>query len=356
MKKLLGAVLVFLPFILLIVGVNYYADPANILQQGYEEKVAEILVSGQNASNIRNMDDRALIREYAETTNLQIDTLLLGSSHSMQITKEITKDPNTFGAGVTGSDLRDCISIWRLMLKNGQNPKRVVLTIDPWMLAEGCLDKRAMTDGYFEFCKEHGTKPLASSKNWQAGLEKIGQAFSLSYFQSSVDYLKKGLHKTREPIATQEFYTQTDMRRADGSYGYSAEIRNVTPENMYDRVKNYILFKPELMTRFDGISPVLTQQLELFLQEMQQAGVEVSLFLSPFNNAYYDHIKQQTDNYQQMLAVEPLVREMAKKMGIRVIGSYDPYACGLTQMDFYDGLHCSSEAVQRFWDLNLEES
>ena len=355
MKKLLCGALVFLPFVLFIVGINYYADPANILQVGYEQKVAEILVQGKNASNIRNMDDRALIREYAENTSLKIDTLLLGSSHSMQVTKEITGDPNTFCAGVTGSDLRDCISIWRLMLQQGQMPKRVILTIDPWMLAEGCLEKRAMTDGYVEFCKEHGTTALATAGNWQAKLEKLSQAFSLTYFQSSVQYLQKGLDKTRDPIPTEEFYTQTDMRRADGSYGYNAELRDVTPENMYDRVKDYITQRSTVMQDFDGINPLLQTQLELFIDEMQQKGTEVTLFLSPFNNAYYDHMSSQTDNYVEMLSVEPLVRNIAKEKGVQVIGSYDPYACGLTQMDFYDGLHCSSESVKRFWGKTIED-
>lgn len=353
MKKLLGAALVFVPFIALIVGVNFYADPANILQQGYEQNVAQILAEGKNVSNIRNMDDRALIKEYVARSDAPIDTLVLGSSHSMQLTKEIIGDPNTFIAGVTGSDLRDCISIWRLMREKGQQPKRVILTIDPWMLSEGCLEKRAMTEGYVQFCKDNQIKVLATEGNWQAQLEKMSQAVSLTYFQSSIEYLKKGLHKTRDPIPTDEFYTNTDMRRADGSYGYSEEFRNVTEENAYDRVKNYILFKPELMTKFNGISPTMQQQLELFLDEIQQSGAKVVLFLSPFNNAYYDHIKTQTDSYVEMLSMEPLLHKIAEKKGISVVGSYDPYTCGLTQMDFYDGLHCSSESVARFWPKDL---
>ena len=103
------------------------------------------------------------------------------------------------------------------------------------------------------------------------------------------------------------------------------------------------------MADFDGIRQLLVEQRGAFLDEMQQKGTTVSIFLPPFNNAYYDHIKTQTDNYVQILSVEPLVRQMAEERGIRVIGSYDPWSCGLTQLDFYDGLHCSSEAVERFW-------
>ena len=107
MKKLLLAALVFVPFVALVVGVNFYADPANVLRPGYEAQVAQILADGQNASNIRNMDDRALIQEYMERSDGAIDTLILGSSHSMQITSGITGDAATFCAGVTGADLRN---------------------------------------------------------------------------------------------------------------------------------------------------------------------------------------------------------------------------------------------------------
>lgn len=357
MKKLLRACLLFVPFVLFVAAVNFYADPANVLRPGYEKAVAEILAGGQNASNIRNMDDRALIREYAAIAPFDIGTLVLGSSHSMQITKETTGDEATFCAGVTGADLRDCISIWRLMKESGQRPKRVVLAVDSWMFAQGCLEGRAMTDGYFRFCKEYGAKALATSVNWQGTLEKVSQIVSIPYFQSSVDYLKKGLHKQRDPVPTLEEYTDTDIRRADGSYGYNLALRTVADEaDAHARAADYIRVKPQLMRDFDGISPVLQQQFELFLDEMQADGVQVALFLSPYHNDYYRHMAAQADNYREILGVEELVRGIAAQRGIPVVGSYDPEQCGLTIFDFYDGMHCSSESVARFYPRDLFQS
>ena len=77
MKRFLKGALCFLPFVILIVGVNFYADPANVLRTGYERTVAEILAGEENASNLRNMDDRLFMEEYVSLRKEPIGTLVL---------------------------------------------------------------------------------------------------------------------------------------------------------------------------------------------------------------------------------------------------------------------------------------
>lgn len=355
MKRIFRAALCFLPFILFVIGVNFYADPANVLRVGYEKSVAEIMASGKNVSNIRNMDDRLFIREYVRLRRQPVDTLVLGSSHSMQVTSELTGDPNTFCAGVTGADLRDCISIYRLFREQLGAPKRVVLTVDCWFFSEGTLEGRAMTDGYEAFCRENGFSPLGvdGGTSFVQKIEKLSQAVSLPYFQSSVDFLRRGLDKTRNPVPTRDFYSETDMRRADGSYCYNAALRDITPEKAVSIALPYIIVKPDFATNFNGISDNLSVQLEAFVAELKEDGVEVALMLAPFQNDYYDYMKAQTDNYREILFTEQIVRDIAARVGVRVFGSYNPYECGLTRMDFYDGLHCSDTAMYSFYPDDL---
>lgn len=355
MKRICKAALCFLPFVALILGVNLYADPANVLRTGYERSVAEIMADGQNASNIRNMDDRLFMQEYVRLREQPVNTLVLGSSHCMQITSALTGDPNTFCAGVTGADLRDCISIYRLFRENGFSPRRVILTVDCWFFSAGSLEGRAMTDGYAAFCAENGFSPVGvdGKTHFVQKLSKLTQAVSLPYFQSSVEYLRKGLDKTRDPVPTQDFYSETDMRRADGSYGYNAALRDVTPEKADAMAADYMLVKPEFARNFNGVSDALSAQLEAFVAGLRADGVEVALMLAPFQNDYYDYMVAQTDNYVEILATEQLVREIAARTGAAVFGSYNPYACGLTKLDFYDGLHCSDTAMYSFYPADL---
>lgn len=355
MKRFLKGVLCFLPFAALVICINFYADPANVLRTGYERAVADILVSGQNASNLRNMDDRLFMEEYAAMRQQPIDTLVLGSSHSMQITKELTGDANTFCAGMTGADLRDCISAYRMFREKGFSPKRVILVVDCWFLCENTQEPRAMTDGYVAFCEEEGLTPVVSADSgsgWKQLLEKWKQALSLPYFQSSIDYLKKGLQENRDPVATDAFYTDTDMRRSDGTYCYNFELRNVREEETHERAVNYIIATPDFARNFTVISSELEAQLAAFIRSMQEDGVQVALMLPPFHPDYYVHMTQ-TELYANILAVEPAVEQIAQTCGVKLFGSFDPAKCGLTAIDFYDGLHCSDQAMYQFYPANL---
>ncbi len=353
-KRFLRAALCFAPLLALVMAVNWYADPANLLRGGYEQRVAEIMASGENAANLRNMDDRAWIRAYAALRTQTIGTLALGSSHSMQITPELTGDADTFCAGVTGADLRDCVSIYRLFRQQGFAPARVILTVDPWFLCENTLEGRAMTDGYEAFCKEIGETPYRSGSlagelvKW----ERKAQIFSVPYFQQSLEYLKKGLDKNRDPVPTTAHKAESAMRRADGSYSYEAAYRDAGIQAARRLAEDCIIAKPQFARDFTGVTPALERQLRAFLSAMQTDGAQVAVMLAPYHPVYYAHMAASSD-YQPLLATEPLIRAIAEELQIPVFGAYDPAACGLSETDFYDAMHCSEEAMSLFYPQNL---
>lgn len=353
MKRLVKPALLFLPLVLLLVCVNWYADPANVLQSGYEVRAAEILASGQNAANLRNMDDRAFMRTYVELRTQPVGTLAIGSSHCMQMTTGLTGDPDFFCAGMTGADLRDCISVYRLFCEKGFAPQRVILVVDPWFFCENTLERRAMTEGYAAFCAEHGFTPYGvdSSYLWERFMQK-GNFFSIPYFQSSLEYLKKGLHRNREIVPTAEHLAEGAMRRADGSYCYEAEYRNAPPEVVRQLAQDCITIPPEYVRNFTGITWDLVEQLRAFLQEMQADGVQAAVMLAPYHPHYYAHMRE-SELYREILSMEGIVREMAEELGIPAFGSFDPAVCGLDETDFYDAQHCREEAMYRFYPDDL---
>ena len=353
MKRMIKSALLFLPLVILLAAVNWYADPANLLRGGYEQYAAEILASGQNAANLRNMDDRAFMRTYAGLRTQPVGTLALGSSHSMQLTTELTGDPDFFCAGVTGADLRDCISIYRLFREQGFAPQRVILVVDPWFLCENTLDDRALTDGYVDFCTENGFTPYGGQggSRWSA-VKRCANLFSIPYFQSSLDYLKKGLHRTRELEATREHTTGGAMRRADGSYCYEGEYRDMPIEAVRQLAQDCVGEPPSYARDFTGINGDLVEQLRTFLQELQADGAQVAVMLAPYHPHYYAHMRE-SELYRDFLATEGIVREMAGELEIPVFGSYDPEACGLDETDFYDAQHCREEAMYCFYPADL---
>lgn len=355
LKRVLRAALVFLPLLALLVGVNWYADPGNAIRGDYERKVAAILAAGENAANLNNMDDRAFMRAYLPLRTQPIDTLALGSSHSMQITKELTGDGNTFCGGMTGADLRDCISLYRLVKEEGFAPENVILVVDSWFLSEGTVERRAMTDGYLDFCADYGLEPVRSAgwdQAWQEAEKKL-QLFSVSYFQSSVEFLKTGKAALRDPVATTSFYSESGMRRADGSYCYEAAYRDPDSGNAYQNVSDMMQVKPDFVRNFTGESDNLIAQLAAFIAELQADGCQVAVMIPPFHPDYYAFMAARPAEYGALLATEQTIRDIAGQAGAAVFGSFDPAACGLTAADFYDGLHCSDTAMYKFYPQDL---
>lgn len=335
-------VLLFLPLAVLVAAVNGTIDPASLFQRGYERRAAEIIASGQNASQLKNMDDRTFQRDCAELLPYTPDTLVLGSSRCMQLTARGLECETLFNAGVTNGDLRDMISLYELYKELGKTPRRVILMTDYCMFNPAKLDARAYTDGYAAFAARTGTaerKTRRSSEKWK-------QLFSPTYFQSAIAYWAAG-GGSESAVPTLEYETDGDMRRADGSYSYGLGFRGMTDEEKRQAAVSTSAHIAYNMGAYSEDDPVLRQQFELFVDEMQADGVEVVFQLPPINPAMY-RAMQQDENYARQLALEEYFRAFAQEKGIGVFGSYDAVSLGLTELDFYDALHCSLEATNRY--------
>ena len=350
MKRLFLGLLLFVPFIALVFATNLYADPANLFNREYEQAAADILASGHNAANLSDMDDRTFIKLCLEQIDYPLDTLVLGSSRSIQLSRQVTGCENQFTAGVTGGDLRDAISFYLLADQLGKRPQRVIFVVEPWFLSQTGVNARARIDEYVEFAKEVGTTPITTrTSQW----EKVKELFSLPYFQSSVAFLQAGKQNQRTPTATDEYWSETDMRRQDGSYCYNAAYREAGKQVVDSRVQDLIKVPLELLQKFDGMEPNCQAQLEAFLKRMQADGVEVVLMLAPFHPDYYAYM-QQDAAFADVLQTETYYKQLAEQLGIRCFGSYNAQSLSLTGADFYDGLHPSEQALGKFFPQDLK--
>ena len=68
-----------------IVLVNYFGDRAHLFDSGYENKIVNILLKGNNATDINNYNDRYFRKDYIENFNKEIDIVILGSSRTIMI-------------------------------------------------------------------------------------------------------------------------------------------------------------------------------------------------------------------------------------------------------------------------------
>lgn len=350
-KKLLRSLGLLVLFLIVVFGVNLLIDPANILNRKYAGEAAKIMANGGNVTNLQNMDDRQLIREYAELRTQPVDVLVLGSSRSMQVTKELTGVDNTFCAGVTGADLRDTISAYVLFREKGLLPKTVILCAEYWFLSQGNLESRAMTEGYETFCAERGHIPFRITSRTKAAIKEL---FSFAYFQSSIDYLldQRAALKLESVSDADNIYA---TRRADGSYSYEESYRNRPVEDVDGDAYNAVMFGNTTAYYFDGVHAEMCRQLEDFIAMMQEDGVEVVVQLAPYHPLYYAHMET-SPTYTEILATEGYFYTLELTHGVQCYGGYNPADFGMTNVDFYDAQHPSAEGIYSYFGVKRQQN
>ncbi len=342
--RLVRGAALFLPLAVLVAAVNVTVDPASLFHRDYEYSVARIVTGGQNAANLKNMDDRTFQRDCAALLPAAPGTLVLGASRCLQVTARTVGDDTLFNAGVTNGDLRDMVSLYMLYRQLDKQPRRVILMADYCLFNPAKLDGRAYTEGYAEFARRTGTEELKTARS----VEKWRQLFAPTYFQSALAYLEVGANRADGPQPTTDYETDTDMRRSDGSYSYNAAFRAQTAAQRMASGWTTAWDIAYNMGAYAQDSPVLRAQFELFVAEMQADGTEVVLLLPPINPYMYD-LMAADPGYVRQLQLEDYFRAFAAEHGIPVAGSYDARALGLSEDDFYDALHCSLEATARYW-------
>lgn len=71
-----------------LISVNYFGDAARLFSVGYEKRIADIILSGINVTNISNYDERLFQKELITSMEHSPDVVILGSSRTMLINKD----------------------------------------------------------------------------------------------------------------------------------------------------------------------------------------------------------------------------------------------------------------------------
>ena len=389
--RLIFATLAVCPVFLFVVWFNYTVDCSGLYQGDLVYRnIAELLLQENNVSGFSMMDHRAVAERYIQLLPVEQvhDTVTIGSSRVMQLTKELI-GTSFFNYGVTGGDYRDVMNHFYMLDKYGKLPKRVVLGVDPWLFRADALDKRSNAELFEEMQAEalgHKTGYVAPQPskaylkadelvqkltdgtynltNLNITTETLPALLDLAYFQGNLDYWWE--NRDAEAVSSEvtdtgyvvEYRAVTDeelvdndgeIKMGDGSVWYAAHFRNASQEAVTSQAHTHA----GTFVYMEGYTELEQAQCELFEQfvaYMQSCGVEVIFYLSPYHPFTYEY--QQL--YKQEVVggffeVEPYLRDYAAQQGITVVGSYDPTKLGLTGEDFYDGLHVRTSGIAKFF-------
>lgn len=333
-----------LPIPLTVVAVNLAVDPAHLVgPYGEERQVARLLLQGRDVAIASNLDERILQKYYIEGLSRRKEVVVLGSSRSMQIGSEIFGD-SFFNSSVPGSSIEDFYGLYEIYHRKDILPAKIILCADPWLLNPKNRQTR------WKSIRGEAASALGRAGARPVGLEgfPLDRCYELitpSYFQASVESLfrKRGAAEASGEMPDQY------VKRRDGRWIYPERIQRATPEEVQAETLEYIRQNPVYsLGDFDRISPALAERFDRFVELVLREGVEVTLFLPPYHPLVYDALVR-SDRYRVIVDVENHFRSVAARKSLRLIGSYDPGQAGMTEADFYDGMHPKPEAVQKLF-------
>ncbi len=350
--RLFRKVCLLLPIVVVMVGFNYFIDPANIFKNAkYYKEIADILLRGENVVNLVNFDEKLLKKYYAYGLSEKTDILVLGSSRVMLLTADMFPGKSFYNSSVSSATLEDDMSLYWMFRKKELLPKTLIIGLDPWLLNASSVHtsaRQSLAQEYQEILVY--SEESVGKRRPSIFSSKYFELFLPSYFQTSFKFWLNNLGKDKNEWAfypTSQNVTDEIMRRVDGSINYGINYRNASVDEVYVRALDFVR-NPSMLNSFHYLDPDLIKRFEKFIDLIKKDKVEIVFYLSPYHPVVYDSLVK-SEKFKMIIEAQKYFEMYAKSKDIQLLGSYNPADIGLGEDDFYDGMHQDAESIRKIF-------
>lgn len=349
----------FAPLAVILVGVNYFVDPAHLFDRGRTDReIVTALSRGQRVTGLENYDERGLQRQLAARDTTAPETLVIGSSRAMTISSAEIGTPGVRNAAVSGANFFDVLGIYELYARQKRIPRSLVLGVDPWMFNAHSGDTRWVS-----------IEPEARAMLARLGLaapnrvaiararaNRAAMLVSLDYFQQGVRDLVSHRGIPESFLVATSDSNAALTRKPDGSIVYGEDQRHLSPDDAARAAMAYAETSPIYqLGGFNRIDQRDSVVFDRFVRAARADGSDVILLMAPYHPIVYAVLRKD-ERYAMVAESEQLVRRVGAAAGVRVCGSYDPAVVGLGPADFYDGMHARPAALGRIFRACARDS
>lgn len=330
----------FATLLMLVAGVNYHYDPANLFgDRTYEAGIARLLSEGKNVANINDYDERLVQKFFVERLNSRRDVLVLGSSRSMNIGPDLFPGMTFYNASVSGATLEDYYATLQMFRERDLLPQTLILGVDPWVFNRNSEQTRwkSLEPEYRRSLSVNETRAVPSNLVIDQRLSKLHQLVSFDYFLGAL----KAAHRTnRDYYVTTAAELDVNIRLADGTIIYKRDYAHRSPEIVAEVAHQQAARIPIYsLGQFRELDPEYVKRLEGLIEHLRHEGAEVILFLPPYHPDMYAAIIQAGSPYRLVKDAEAYLRRFARQKNLQVLGSYDPGLTPCGRSDFFDEMH-----------------
>ena len=303
--------LCIVPALAVIVFINSHRS--SLFGTAKYQLVAERLLAGQTYYGDIDFDERAFQKLMAQRLPQNIETLVVGSSRTMQLQANCFHT-SFYNASVSGAMISDVAAIVE-QFRQGRNIRHVVLAADPWM-----LNAKAQSDAWNPAPKVANLIRIQAAPDWIRAQRHLGLTPKLDDFIAAARAVAEPYRELLAPTTlhaafVDPFPLPSPVRLQNLQFFWG--FRKVPNGSV-----NYPMWGPpdrdavirtaeehltELYAGFDRIDPFLARAFEALTSQLRNDGVQVTLVLAPFHPLYYHRagpILRMTEAYFRNLQLE----------------------------------------------------
>lgn len=342
--RLLLKILLFTPLVVLVMCINFFVDPSGIFRKGEaEDGIARLLLAGKHVAFNFDFDGRLVQKSYTAGLTGKKDVLVLGSSRSMLIRAELFPGKSFHNSSVSMATLNDQIAVYGMYRRRKLVPATILLCLDDSLL-RGVTNQRwlSVREDYFAVARlmVHPSRADYLAADFDYYWSIWSQLFSTSYFNASIFRLTKGKKSIFFP--TIEFLLDGfEIMYTDGSENFDRAI-------YYRSVEDARAIAGNIKTNEIRISTSVNERREFnaFISLLQTDGNAVIFYLPPFHPLTYKIISNHSKGLDE---IQNHFVTIAKKRGIKLMGSYNPADVGCDETDFFDAGHLKEKGVKKIF-------
>jgi hypothetical protein len=327
-------------------GFNFFRDRAHIVRsESFISGVRDSMQGGRQVAGLEDYNERALARQIAQQYATQPDVLILGSSRSAELTAWMCGGKDVLNLSVSGASWQDHVGLYIAAGQSGKLAlvKKLYLCVDPWLLNpnNGEVRWQTLNDEVARAARNWQIKGYRSPYSERQWMAKLREMFNPLYAWENLTQAPVPFFATTDTVSTHKLVF------SNGSIRQQKEKDARGLEESRERAREFASRKDLFhLAKFDRMDSACLRALEFMLKELKESGAEVHLLLMPFHPLVYT--RMQTDRrYARVAEAENTFRSMAAAQGWRITGSYDPARAGMTELDFFDGMHLKRSVLTR---------
>ena len=315
-------------------------------------KIAQALAAGKSYAVFDlNINIRALRDAHIGQMQAAPDMAILGASHWQEAHADLLPGINVYNAHVHRDYYEDVLAVTELFVRHDKLPKRMMISLRDNIFTS-IADRRDHlwlpgVPYYRAMAKRLGLQEAG----WLETLpvQRWNELVSVPMLLGNISRWFKA--EERPHATSYRYFKSLDTLLPDGSIVWSRDHRSLFTERRSKSLS--VSFGGQNANSPPKIDPKGVEAIDALLAYLGTKGVEVTLAQPPFNPLFLNVVRDKP--YMEGLRrVDAVMRRLADKHGLKIVGSFDPNVVGCDASMFIDSEHANPLCLSKILDELLD--